>query len=192
MPFCHLWSGQDQRLSWSRLWGIWSCMIREYSTRSPQSGELRLKSSAQALSQKSSSRIRGLWVKRRVLIKEFPATSLHLSQDHSDRRPKTGIATESLQSGVCLQESWSKSPKFEKRDTTYEHSQQIEYVICCKIILYSIHIQCIQNVDGRLWRTSSSNSFELTTIHTNSMCISFFFNLSCLMFWGALLIQTVT
>ena len=105
MPIGHLWSGQDQRLSWSRLWGVRNCMIREYSARSPQSGELSLKSLAQALSQKSSIRICSLLeVTRRVLINEFPATNLYFSQDHSDRRPRTGVTTESLEAGVFLQE----------------------------------------------------------------------------------------
>ena len=46
-----------------------------------------------------------------MLIKEFPATNLDVSQDHSDQRPKTGVTTESLEAGVFLQESRTKSHK---------------------------------------------------------------------------------
>ena len=85
--------------------------LKLYSTRSSQSGELKLKSLAQALGQKSSISIRGLGVKHRVLIKNLPATNFYLSQDHSDWGLKTGVTTESLEAGVFLQESSTMSHK---------------------------------------------------------------------------------
>ena len=165
MLFWHLWSGQDQRLSWSRLWGIWSCMIREYSTRSPQSGELRLKSLAQALGQKSWIRIRGVGVKRRVLIKEFPATNLDLSQDHSDRRPETWVTTESLEAGVFLQESRTKSHKDKMPYMSTDRNEyQLKMSLVANTFMLYPYTYNIQNVIKKLRRRVSSSSLLVLII----------------------------
>ena len=154
-------------------------MIREYSARSPQSGELSLKSLAQALSQKSSIRICSLLeVTRRVLIKEFPATNLHFSQDHSDRRPRTGVTTESLEAGVFLQEYWTKRHNYKMPYMSTDRNEyQLKMSLTANTFMLYPYTYNIQNVIKKLRRRVSSSSLLVLIIsNRNNVWMATFLN----------------